>query len=181
MAYMAVVVTTAAFVLPFTRTTLNAMNLNNDARNLSSATQMGKMRAAASFTHARVYVDLGAGTFHVERWRPNPAAWVLEGATRRLSTTVSFGFAGIAAPPPNTQGVIGQAAPCLNAASQPISGTACIVFNSRGVPVDDTNTPTPAGALYIGDGSVVFGVTASAGGMVQVWRTNVSSGTWALN
>ena len=76
---------------------------------------------------------------------------------------------------------LAQAAPCLNAANQAIANTGCIVFNSRGVPVDDTNTPTPAGALYVSDGSSVFGVTVSAGGMVQLWKANLSSGTWVIN
>ena len=55
---MAVIVTLAAFVLPFTRTTLNAMNLISDARNVSGATALAKMRAAAHFTQARVFVSL---------------------------------------------------------------------------------------------------------------------------
>lgn len=178
---MLVTVTVAAFVLPFTRTSLNALNLSTDGRNVSSAVSLAKLRAAASFTQARIYVDLGAETFHVERWQKTPAAWVPEGIVKSLSSTVSFGFGGLAAAPPNTQAVIGQAAPCLDAASQPIAGTACIVFNSRGVPVDATNTPTPAGALYVSDGVTVYGVTVSSGGMVQLWRANVADGVWALN
>ena len=31
------------------------------------------------------------------------------------------------------------------------------------------------------DGSVVYGVTVSTGGMVQLWRTNVASVSWVLN
>jgi len=181
MAFMLVMVTLAAFVLPFTRSSLNALNLGSDARNLSSAASLAKMRAAASFTQARIYVDLGAGTFHIERWQKNPGAWVPEGTVRMLSSTVTFGFGGLAAPPPNTQGVIGQAAPCLDTANQPIAGTACIVFNSRGVSVDATNTATPSGALYASDGVTVYGVTVSSGGMVQLWRANVADAVWALN
>ena len=73
LAYLAVIVTLAAFVLPFTRTTLNAMNLTNDARNLSGATSMAKMRAAADFTQARIFVSLTGRTFIIQRWRKNPA------------------------------------------------------------------------------------------------------------
>jgi len=181
MAFMAVMVTLAAFIMPFTRSSLNALNLSGDARNLLSAVSLAKMRAAASFTQARVVVNLNNATFHVERFQKNPAAWIPEGNVRNLSSTVSFGFGSVAAPPPNTQPAISQAPACLDAAGATIAGTACIVFNSRGVPVDNTNAPTANGAYYIADGSVVYGVTASTGGMVQLWRTNVVGASWALN
>jgi type II secretory pathway pseudopilin PulG len=181
MAFMAVMVTVAAFIMPFTRGALNAMNLTSDARNVMSAVSLAKMRAAASFTKARVVVVLGSNTYYVERWRKNPAGWVAEGVVKQLSPNVSFGFAGIAAPPPNTQPVIGQAQTCLDAADQPITGTACIVFNSRGVPIDGTNAPTPTGAYYMSDGATVFGVTTTTGGMVQLWRSNLTGSAWALN
>ena len=181
MAFMAVMVTLAAFILPFTRSSLNALNLSGDARNLLSAVSLAKMRAAASFTQARVVVNISNSTFHVERWQKNPAAWIPEGTVSNLSPTVSFGFASLAAPPPNTQPVISQAPACLDAAGVAIAGTACIVFNSRGVPVDSTNAPTALGAYYLADSTVVYGVTTSTGGMVQLWRTNVSSPSWVLN
>ena len=181
MATMIIIVTLAAFILPFTRTTLNAMNLSSDARNLSSATGLAKMRAAAFFTKARVYVDLGGRTFHVERYRKTaPAGWVTEGVTTPLSGTVNFGFAGLAAPPPNTQAVIAQATPCLDNANAVIANTGCIVFNSRGVPVDALNAPTAAGAYYLSDGATVYGITVGAGGRIQLWQSNVISNTWSL-
>jgi Tfp pilus assembly protein FimT len=181
MAFMAVIVILAAFVLPFTRSSLNALNLSGDARNLLSAVSLAKMRAAASFSQARVVVNISNGTFHVERWQKNPPAWISEGNVRSLSPTVSFGFASLTAAPPNTQPVISQAPVCLDAAGVAMAGTACIVFNSRGVPVDGTNAPTALGAYYVADSSVVYGVTASTGGMVQLWRTNVVGASWALN
>jgi hypothetical protein len=181
MAFMLVMVTLAAFVLPFTRNTVNALNLTGDARNIASAVSLAKMRAAASFTQARLVVDFGTSSFHVERFQRNTNTWVIEGIVKRLSPTVAFGFAGIAAPPPNTQPAIGQAPTCLDGAGQPIANTACVVFNSRGIPVDGTNAPTALDALYVGDGSTVFAVTISTGGMVQLWRSNIGSGSWALN
>jgi len=180
-AYMAVIVTLAAFVLPFTRSSLNALNLTGDARNISSAVSLAKMRAAASFTKARVYVNLGTGTFWVERWQKNTNTWVLEGIQKQLSTTVGFGFAGIGAPPPNTQAAIGQAPGCTDNAGAAIANTACIMFNSRGVPVDAAGAPIPADAIYVSDGITVFGVTVSTGGLIQLWRRNITNGTWALN
>jgi Tfp pilus assembly protein FimT len=181
MAFMAVMVTLAAFIMPFTRSSLNALNLSSDARNLLSAVSLAKMRAAASFSQARVVVNTASGTFHVERFQKSPVAWIPEGNVRSLSPTVSFGFGSLTAAPPNTQPAIGQAPVCLDAAGVAMAGTACIVFNSRGVPVDGTNAPTAQGAYYVADGSVVYGVTVSTGGMAQLWRTNAGSTSWVLN
>lgn len=182
LAYTAVVVTTAAFVLPFTRSSLNAMNLTSDARNVSSTTQLAKMRAAADFTKARIYVELTTGTFRVQRWRKaTPVGWIDEGEISNLSPTVGFGFGGLATPPPNTQAAIGQAPPCLDNADQPIAGTACIVFNSRGIPVDSLNAPTANGAFYVSDGATIFAITTSAGGLVRLWRSNTGGGAWVAH
>ena len=180
LAYLAVIVTLAAFVLPFTRTTLNAMNLTNDARNLSGATAMAKMRAAADFTKARIFVSLTGRTFIIQRWRKTPGTWVTEGGVQTLSATVTFGFGTLATPPPNTQAAIGQAAPCLDDPGAVVVDTGCIVFNSRGVPVDAANSPTSAGAFYISDGQTIYGVTTTAGGMIQLWQANLASMSWAL-
>lgn len=180
-AYAAVIVTAAAFVLPFTRGAINAMNLTSDARAVLSTVSLAKMRAAASFTRARVYVDLGNSTFWVERWNKNTNAWVPEGVVKTLSTNVVFSFAGLGAPPPNTQPAIAQAPQCLDAAGVAVANTACIVFNSRGVPVDALGVPVATGAYYLTDSATVFGITSTTGGMLQLWRSNLTAASWALN
>jgi hypothetical protein len=182
LAFMLVMVTLAAIVMPFTRSALTAMNLTSDARNVSSAVGLAKMRAAAFFTKARLYVDLGTRTYRVERWRKAaPAGWVAEGTVAPLSDTVNFGFMGLGAPPPDTQAAISQAPVCLDAADQPIAGTACVVFNSRGIPIDALNVPFGGNALYLSDGVTVFGVTVSAGGLIRLWRSNIGAADWALH
>ena len=181
MATMVLLVCMAAFVLPFTRTTLNAMNLSSDARNLSAGTALAKMRAAAEFSKARIYVNLGTKSFWVERWRKvAPIGWVNEGAVTVLRSNVNFGFTGVATPPPNTQAAIAQAPNCLDNAGVAVAGTACIVFNSRGVPVDALNVPTPNGAFYVTADQTVYGITVGAGGLIQLWQNNIVANTWAL-
>jgi hypothetical protein len=91
---------------------------------------------------------------------------------------VSFGFSGAAAPPPDTQAAIAQAPNCLNNANVAVAGTACIIFNSRGVPVDAGNAPTSAGALYLRANNTVFGVTVGAGGLVQLWQNDLVNNNW---
>ena len=178
---MAVVVTAAAFILPFTRGSINAMNLTSDARAVLSTVSLAKMRAAASFTRARVYVDFGNNTFRVERFNKATNLWVPEGVVKTLSTNVAFSFAGLAAPPANTQPAIAQAPQCLDNAGVAIANTGCVVFNSRGVPVDNLGVPVATGAYYLTDSATVFGVTVSTGGMLQLWRSNLTAASWALN
>jgi hypothetical protein len=47
-----------------------------------------------------------------------------------------------------------------------------VLFNSRGIPVDAaTLNPTPNYALYVTDGTTIYGSTVSATGSVRLWRT----------
>ena len=43
-----------------------------------------------------------------------------------------------------------------------IANTSCIVFNSRGVPVDDNDLSTAADAIYVTDGTAVYVATVAA-------------------
>ncbi len=84
-----------------------------------------------------------------------------QGGTTALSTGVTFGFGGVTLAPPNTQATIGQASQCMeDDGITAIANTACIMFNSRGVPIDSSFAPT-GDALYVTDGMVVYGVTVA--------------------
>jgi hypothetical protein len=140
------------------------------------------MRAASDFSRARIFIDLTAHTHHLERWNKITSAWEVEGGVTALSSGVSFSFGPVTVPPPNTQATIGQASQCLDDMAMPIANTACIMFNSRGVPIDATFAPTGADALYLTDGSAVYSVTVAATGMLRLWRAlPVAVPTWVLS
>jgi hypothetical protein len=84
---------------------------------------------------------------------------------------VTLGFGSVTAPPPNTQAAIAQAPACRDAAGTVVANTACVVFNSRGVPIDDTGAPTAGDAVYLADATSTYGVTVAASGQIQMWRT----------
>ena len=110
--------------------------------------------------------------------------WVTQGGVTSLSTGVSFGFGPVATPPTGTQGVIGQAPVCVDEVGAVIPNTACITFNSRGVPVDNwlPFAPTQADAVYVTDASVVYGVTVAATGLLRMWRTpRAATPAWMRN
>lgn len=173
----------AAIAVPMMGNALGYLRLSGDARNTSNALALSKMRAASVFGRVRLYVDVSGRSFRVETWDKATSTWTLSGGTTYLSPTVSFSFGAVGAAPPNTQGTIDQAPPCRNDANtDDIAGTACIVFNSRGVPVDSTTfSPGVVTALYVTDGSAVYGVTVAATGMIRSWRTLPNSTpSWTL-
>ena len=153
-----------------------------DGQDLYSMIGLAKMRAAADFTHARVYADLNGKSLHIEVWNTTSSVWTTEGGTQNLASGDAFGYGSFTNAPPNTQGTLGQSAACRdNSNTTDIANTACIIFNSRGIPIDNTSSPTGSDALYITDGKVVYGVTVAATGLMRYWRGDRSSTTWSLH
>ena len=171
----------AALALPMSGNALRYAKISGDARDLSNDIAVVKMRAASKFTQARLYADLVGKAYYIQscdtpQTSPCPS-WTTEGGSTSLSNTVVFGYSPAGSAPSNTQTTIGQAALCKNNASPPVdvANTACIIFNSRGIPVDASGNPTGSYALYINDSTYIYGVTIAATGFIRVWRTNYSS------
>ena len=170
----------AAITVPMSGNTIRYLKLSGDARELSNATAVAKMRAAAKFTQSRLFLDITGRAFYVQTLRQDggrPTVGRRRAASTSLSSTVNFGYGPVATPPPNTQTTIGQAPLCKNNASPPvdIANTACIIFNSRGIPVDSTGSPTGMDAVYVTDGIAVYGITVAATGFIRTWQTNYTS------
>lgn len=172
----------AAIAVPMSGNAIKYLKLSGDARDLANVTAVAKMRAAALFTQSRVYVDVTGRSFYVQTFDKATSAWVTEGGANPLSSTVTFSYGPVLTAPPNTQTTIGQAPPCLNNASPAVAvaNTACIIFNSRGIPVDTTGSPTGLAAIYVTDGIAVYGITVAATGFIRTWQTNYqSTPTWS--
>ena len=173
----------SAIAMPILGNALASFRLTGDVRSASNATALAKMRAASNFSRVRVYVDLGGRSHHLEALNKSttPNHWTPIGGSTFLSTNVSFSLGMVSTPPPSTQAAIAQAPPCTDDAGTSLANTGCIMFNSRGVPVDDSGAPTAANALYLTDGTAVYALTVSATGMLRVWRTPpVSTPVWVL-
>jgi prepilin-type N-terminal cleavage/methylation domain-containing protein len=169
-----------AMAIPATTRTLADFRLHGDARSLHNLLGVAKMRAAAKYTKTRVYVDLAAETYSLQTWDKTGGAWVTEGATTLLSTDADFGFDALATPPPSTQPVMQQASACLDDAGADINNTACIVFNSRGIPINAAGNPDGTGAFYLTDHSTgVYSITISMTPLVRLWWTPMGvDGGW---
>jgi Tfp pilus assembly protein FimT len=169
----------SAMATPMIGNLVTYLKVSGDARNISNAIALVKIRAASNFTKTRLYVDLSGRQHHLEIWVKTtpPGAWVMEGDNVKLSSGVIFGYGSVSNAPPNSQGTIGQAPQCTTAAGVAIGNTACVTFNSRGVPVDAADAPTAADAVYVTDGAAIHGVTVSATGMSRNWRSQTTAGT----
>ncbi len=176
---MAVGMIIAGIAIPYVNASLGYMKLSGVARGVSNSTAAVKMRSAAKFTRARLYVNRTNNSFHLEILDtsgapPLPLAgghWTGDGGTTYLPTGVTFGWGTVATPPPNTQAAIGQAAACTDDTNTPIANTACIMFNSRGIPIKTNLNPEDQDALYVTDGTNVYGVTILATGFIATWHT----------
>jgi prepilin-type N-terminal cleavage/methylation domain-containing protein len=170
----------AAMTLPATARTLADVRLHNDARAIHNLLSLAKMRAASKYTRERLYCDLGGETFVLQAWDKTANSWVAEDGSQTLSTNVDFGFAGLPTPPDDTQAAIGQASVCkADDGVTDIADTACIVFNSRGIPVDTAGDPTGNGAIYVTDNeSGVYGITVSATPLVRLWWSPATTTAW---
>lgn len=100
----------------------------------------------------------------------------------------SYGYGTLTSGPTPGQTTIAQAAQCYQEGSGSTAGktdggsqmanTACIEFNSRGIPVDNTNSPLATGAFYVTNGNIVETVTVSSTGSIQSWMLPHGSTTW---
>jgi type IV fimbrial biogenesis protein FimT len=160
-----------ALGMPMLTTAIDSFRIAGDGRTLANGVAVAKMRAAATFTRARLFVDLSGGSYRVQRW--TGSAWVDDGTVAYLANRDSFGYGSVTTPPPSTQPSIGQAPLCKDNSNVDIANTACILFNSRGIPTDTSYAPlTGATGLYVTNGPTVYGVTVSLTGLSRIWRTN---------
>ena len=179
---VAIIGLVAAIALPSTTTMMSGYKIKGNAQAINHLVGLAKMRAAARFSRARVYADLNARTFRMQVWNKTTNQWVDDSGVTPLADGVTFGFTGIAQAPPNTQAALAQSPVCTNDAGANIANTACITFNSRGMPV--TNALPPAGAvtgnsgLFIMDGSAVYGTTVSMTPLIKSWWSPARSNAW---
>ena len=186
----------SAIAVPTYLSTAAYLRAAGDLRSLNGITAQAKMRAAADFTHARAYVDLGVNTYHLEVWNKagngGAGCWQTDGDTANactvaaspsfpLSQGVTFGTGGLASGPTVAQqpAIPAQVAcQATNGGNGTIGNTQCIVFNSRGIPIDNNNSPVATGAFYLTNGTVVNAVTVSATGSIQAWTSPKSQANW---
>jgi len=169
---LAIVVTVVALIIsiaiPVAISAMRALRASADARSLASQLALVKMRAANTFSQARLNCDTTANSCQIEICTSKGASacntFTAEGGPVLLSTGSTFGFGSITTP----------------AGSQTtIQNTTQIVFNSRSIPVDSSGAATGNYALYLANQSGnQYAVTVYASGRIAVWR--YGNGVWTV-
>lgn len=178
MASMAVLGVLAAFAVPMVASTASGVKLRDQAEAVSNMVSLAKMRATSQFARSRVYVDLSAETYVLQLWDGDADTWVNDGSVTTLPAGIDFGFGKLDEPPPNAQDAIGFAASCTNDAVEPIDKTACINFNSRGIPINTAGAPVGGNAFYLTDGTGVRAITVTATPLIRTWWSSAAAPGW---
>jgi prepilin-type N-terminal cleavage/methylation domain-containing protein len=169
----------AAIAVPQFGNALAYLRLSGDARSVSNALALTKLDAAAQFTRSRLYVDIPGRNFYVQRLVGTH--WQAAGPVTYLSPGVTFGHGSVGSAPAYTQATISDTAnPCKDDAGTVNASSECVIFNSRGTPVDSTGSP-PANmdAVYVTDSTRVYGMTVSKTGVIRNWQTPLNvTPTW---
>jgi Tfp pilus assembly protein FimT len=169
-----------------------------DLRALNGLAAQAKMRAAADFTRARLFADLNGNTYQLQVWNKAGGCWVADGDVTNTCITYSqsapsgtvialsqgdtFDFGSLSSGPTPGQATIQQAGTCKkDNGNSPVNGSACILFSSRGVPIDPTSyAPISTDALYVKNANLgmVYAVTVSSSGSMQTWSSSATSANW---
>jgi prepilin-type N-terminal cleavage/methylation domain-containing protein len=169
---VAIIGSIAAIGIPLSTGIIDDIKSRGDAQGLSAAIAQAKLASAAKFTHARVYVNLTSNLYRVQTWnKTGTPGWVDTSESVFVSDRSQFGYGTVTAPPPNTLPTLSQAPMCRDDVGVDITGTACIIFNSRGVSVTPAGPPAGTQSLYLTGNSGTFGIFVGPTGRLQVWRT----------
>ena len=169
----------AAIALPMSGNAVRHARISGDARSLSNDVAVTKMRAAARFTQARLFMDFGARAYYIQTCNVPSASpcpsWTTEGGAVALSSAVSFGYSPAGAPPPNTQTTTGRAAPAeIRRRRRGEAGLHQLQLARD----SGRQLREPRGQrrdLHATDGIAIYGITVAATGFTRAWRTNFSA------
>jgi type II secretory pathway pseudopilin PulG len=180
MVSMSVMMVLAAIAIPMVSAASANVKLNDNADTVANYVGLAKMRATARFSRARVYLNIAARTFVLQVYNQGAGAWANDTSVTTLPAGISFSFGDLDAPPTNTQPEIAFAAKCINDASPPaeIDGTSCIMFNSRGIPIDKNGSPIGGNAFYLTDGTGVRAITVTATPLIRNWWSSAGHAGW---
>jgi Tfp pilus assembly protein FimT len=168
LAVLAIFMIIGAFAIPQANGMLRKYRALSNARSLASQLALAKMRAENAFTQTRLNCNSTTKSCQLEICTSKGAstcnAFTSEGGPILLSEGISFGFGSITTPA-GTQ--------------TSIQNTAQVLFNSRGIPVTSSGTPTGSYGLYLtNQAGDTYAVTIYATGRVGLWRYN--SGVWSI-
>jgi len=178
MVTMSVMMVLAAMAIPMVSAASSNVKLNDQGDTISNYVGLAKMRATSRFSRARVYLNLDSGSYVLQVWNLDAAAWANDTSISTLPIGLKFSFAELDSPPTNTQPAIAFAGKCTDDAGDDIDDTSCIMFNSRGIPIDKTGSPVGGNAFYLTDGTGVRAITVTATPLIRNWWSSADHPGW---
>jgi hypothetical protein len=178
MAALAIMGILGAFTVPMVSSAASGVKLRDHANAMADLVGLAKLRATSDFSRSRLYADLAGGSYVIQTWDGGAGDWVNDQAAVALPPGIRFGWGAIEEPPPNTQQELDFAPACVDKDQQPIARTACIMFNSRGIPIDKDNAPQGGNAFYLTDGTGVRGITVTATPLIRRWWSSANAAGW---
>lgn len=170
----------AATAIPMTASAVRGERLKGDANAVVNSLALAKMRAASHSSRARLFVDTSTNSFVIQTWDRTANAWTTEDGVTYTSSGVTVGFGTLDTPPPNTQVAIAMSPQCRDDEGNDIGNTSCVVFNSRGIPIDAIGAPAGGNAIYITDGTGVYAATVTATPLVRKWWSPARTAVWVV-
>ena len=156
----------AVFALPSAWTFVKGYRLHTDASAIASQLNVTRFRATSQFTPYRLSVAASTGTYSMDRMNTTYASPASE-VSLGLSQGISFLTTCPASVKPG------------NIPSSVTAGSTAVYFNTRGLPVDTTGTPTNINVFYLKNVDNLYdAITVSLGGRITVWNYNVATTTW---
>jgi prepilin-type N-terminal cleavage/methylation domain-containing protein len=155
----------SAFAIPTLSSAMRDMQLASDARSISSALTVARIKATTMMTPYRVRFDLDENKWSLEKYDSSSSSYAVEQDTNELSTGMAG--SGITFGKNGGTGVV---------AGYPSSSSTAITFNTRGIPVDGSGQPTSDNIVYVSKPDADYAVTVSLTGKVAVWKKDESQG-----
>jgi Tfp pilus assembly protein FimT len=154
----------SAIGLPTMTSMLHTYRLSGDARNLAHELTLARLRAGSDFTWAQIVIDTSVtpNSYKLQlcttKATSSCTTFTSEGGNQYLSSGISLGF-GL-----SSGGAGGQ-----TTAAQ----TTRIIFNSRGIPIGNTGSPTSNDTIYLTDtAGDAYAVSVTLSGHPKIWRYN---------
>lgn len=158
---LAIISVLTATTVPAVSKTIQTFKITGAARSIASQLTLSRMRAASSFTQGEVSFNTSNGSFQIKLFNKTTNAFAPDSTGMQyLIPGITFGYGSITTPA-GTQTSIAQ--------------STQIIFNSRGIPVDNTGAPTGAYAIYLKNQvGQYYAVTVSVNSAIYIWRYNGS-------
>jgi DNA-directed RNA polymerase subunit M/transcription elongation factor TFIIS len=133
-----------------------------DAQALSTRLYATRLHAEQNFTRTRIVLDSSGGLLRVEKFDRKLRQWQPDGEPLKLSSGVQFGFGQASMPPPGFRS---------------LHQSGIVMFNSRGMPINDVAESVADYMVYITNGAWTYGIAVSPAGHISVWR--FENGSWS--